>query len=545
MKVGLAQLNLLVGDIQGNADKILDAYQTCVSEGADLVLTPELSLVGYSPMDLMLQKGFVDQNLKALNQVSQKVSKVPLFVGYIDYSELKHGRLFRNAVAMLEGGKVRHQFWKALLPFYDVFDEARYYEPGDEFQVINWNGHKLGVTVCEDIWSGALSGRSWYGQFPVQDLLKQGAEVILNLSASPFRLGKFHLRKKLLSDMSKKAGVPMFYCNTVGACDEVIFDGRSFACNAKGEVIETLASFEEDCRVIDTVSSSKKSIFHSPKNKWEEIFSALKLGLSDYLNKCGFDSVCLGLSGGIDSALVATLAKEVLGADKVFALALPSPYSSKQSEEDALSLVENLGIHFSSFSIEEAFALHKKQFDAFFEGGIGDLVEQNLQARLRGLTLMSYSNQEGHLLLNTSNKSEIALGYCTVYGDLCGGLSPLGDLYKTQVYEFANWFNQEKEIIPLSIIEREPTAELAPHQKDSDTLLPYNDLDPILELYLEEQLALEDIAKIQKIPVSKVAEVCSMIENSEWKRSQSPPVLRISGKAFGFGRRMPIAKYRH
>ncbi len=541
MNIGLAQINSVIGDFPGNVKRILAAYHECLEAGADLVVTPELSLVGYPPRDLVFKSQFVPKCLQALDYLAGEIREVPLLVGYVDHHHpTRPGKPFRNAVAWLEHGEIQHRVWKTLLPTYDVFDERRYFEPGDSSEPILWNGHRIGVTICEDIWTEDYLQRPFYDRDPVEELSAKGIDLLLNLSASPFHLGKPLLRRAMIGGVARKAKVPVVYCNAVGANDQLVFDGHSLVTDARGRITTQLPGFAESCRMVDPFQPPEND---SPLESCdvEELYQALVLGVRDYVTKCGFTSVCLGLSGGIDSALTAAIAADALGPENVRGLTMPSPYSSRGSVDDSFALAKNLGIRCDELPIRNAFAAVKATMQPIFEGKPEDVTEENMQARIRGLMLMALSNKENHLLLTTGNKSELAVGYCTIYGDMCGGLAVISDLPKCRVYEISRWINREREIIPWNTIDKPPSAELRPNQKDQDTLPPYDILDGILELYVEHQLSADEIIS-RGYEETTVRWVQRRVDLNEWKRHQAAPGLRVTSKAFGIGRRMPIVQ---
>jgi NAD+ synthetase len=541
MNIGIAQINSVIGDFPGNVKRILAAYRECLEAGADLVLTPELSLVGYPPRDLVFKSQFVPKCLQALDYLAGEIREVPLLVGYVDHHHpSRPGKPFRNAAAWLENGKIQHRIWKTLLPTYDVFDERRYFEPGDASEPILWNGHRIGVTICEDIWTEDYLQRPFYDRDPVDELSAKGIDLLLNLSASPFHLGKPLLRRAMIGGIARKAKVPVVYCNAVGANDQLVFDGHSLVTDATGGIATQLAGFVETCVVVDPFSPVKNEASLDSCDA-EELYQALVLGVRDYVTKCGFSSVCLGLSGGIDSALTAVIAADALGPENVRGLTMPSPYSSRGSVDDSFALAKNLGIRCDEVPIKNAFEAVKATMQPVFEGKPEDVTEENMQARLRGLMLMALSNKENHLLLTTGNKSELAVGYCTIYGDMCGGLAVISDLPKCRVYEVSRWINREREIIPWNTIDKPPSAELRPDQKDQDTLPPYEILDAILELYVENQLSADEIIS-RGYEEATVRWVQRRVDLNEWKRHQAAPGLRVTSKAFGIGRRMPIVQ---
>lgn len=545
MKIGIAQINAVVGDFPGNAKRILAAYRECLELGAELVIVPEMALVGYPPRDLLHKSQFVPKCLQALDYLADETGDVPMLVGYVDYNnDIQIGKPFRNAAAFLQKGGIQHKIWKTLLPAYDVFDERRYFEPSEACQAITWNGLRMGVTICEDIWTEQYLNRPLYERDPVAELAKQDIDILLNLSASPFHIGKPEKRKQMLSEVARKASLPLVYCNCVGGNDQLIFDGNSMVFDAAGDMVASLTSFAEQCLVVDTDLDAAEAPDRAEPAlcQEEQIYRALVLGLRDYVGKCGFSQVCLGLSGGIDSALTAALACDALGPENVHGLTMPSEFSSAGSVSHSIDLAEKLGMYCDSLPIAHAFSAVKESMKPVFGDLPEDLTEENMQARIRGLFLMSYSNKMGCLLLTTGNKSELAVGYCTMYGDMCGGLAVISDLPKMQVYALSRWINREREIIPWDTIEKPPSAELRPDQKDQDTLPEYDVLDTILELYIEKQISGSEIIEIHGFDESLVRWVQRRVDLNEWKRFQAAPGLRVTSKAFGMGRRMPIVQ---
>ena len=539
MRVGIAQVNGVVGDFPGNAKRILAAYRECLEKGAELVVTPEMSLVGYPPRDLVFKSQFVPKCLQALDYLADETKAVPMLIGYVDFHEGKIGKPFRNAAAWLEAGEIRGKFWKTLLPTYDVFDERRYFEPGERCEPFVWNGKRIGVTICEDIWTEDYLQRPYYDRDPAEELSAAGVDLLVNLSASPYHLGKPENRRRMLGDVAREANVPVVYCNSVGGNDQLVFDGHSMVVDPSGDVIAQLGGFSEECRVVDVFGGGEVEVLRTGDE--EQLYDALVLGLRDYARKCGFSTVCLGLSGGIDSALTAVIAADALGPENVRGLTMPSPYSSRGSVEDSFSLAEKIGIRCDEVSITAAFDAVKASMAPVFEGKAEDVTEENMQARLRGLFLMALSNKDNHLLLTTGNKSELAVGYCTIYGDMCGGLAAISDLPKTKVFEVAKWVNRNGERIPWNTITKPPSAELRPDQKDQDTLPEYDVLDAILELYVEQHLGAEEIIG-RGFEETMVRWIQRRVDLNEWKRQQAAPGIRVTTKAFGMGRRMPIVQ---
>ena len=546
MKIGFAQINPTVGDLSGNFERIIGAYERLAAAGAELVLTPELAITGYPPQDLVFKSRFVPENLATLEQLHARVRNAALLVGFVDRNEGR-GKPFHNAAALLERGKPIRKAHKSLLPTYDVFDEDRYFEPACRVEPLEVHGKKVGVTICEDIWTEHYLPRPLYDVEPVRGLIEQGAEIIVNLSASPFGLHKPAIRYEMVGALARTYQRPICYCNVVGGNDQLVFDGNSIAVNPAGKLIAQLAAFREDEKVVDTGSTSTIE-FHEGKAP-EVLFAALSLGVHDYFRKCNFRSAVIGLSGGVDSAVTAVIAVDALGAGNVTGVSMPSPYSSRGSIEDARALARNLGIKFLEIPITDAFRDFKAQFKEVFKGLPENETEENMQPRLRAMTLMALSNKFGHLLLSTGNKSELAVGYCTIYGDMAGGLAVISDVPKTMVYEVARWINSDysaregrhREIIPRSTIEKPPSAELKPNQKDQDTLPPYDVLDEILRLYVEENLSARDIVT-HGFDEKTVRWVQRRVDLNEYKREQAAPGLKVTSRAFGMGRRMPIAQ---
>jgi NAD+ synthetase len=535
MNIGLAQINATVGDLEGNARRVVEACRLLEAQGSEIILTPELVLTGYPPQDLLFQSDFVPKSLQALEEIHKSVGKSAWIVGCVQKNPSSSGRPFFNAAAILERGKEIRWVYKTLLPTYDVFNEARYFEPCKKPTPVEIKGRLFGVTICEDIWTADYLPRSWYSCDPVEVLCEAKATAILNLSASPFQLGKPQRREDMIKNRARRHGVPFYYCNAVGGNDELVFDGHSLAVAADGAIQARLPGFEESAQ------QASGGVMENVSNDMEDLRRALVLGVRDYASKCGFKSAVLGLSGGIDSAVVASIAVEALGAAQVTGVAMPSPFSSTHSVEDALALAENLGITCLKIPIGESFASFKKQMQPVFGDLPEDATEENMQARLRGLTLMSLSNKFGHLLLTTGNKSELAVGYCTLYGDMAGGLAAISDVPKTLVYKLAAHLNQKEELIPRRTIEKPPSAELRPDQKDQDTLPPYDILDGILKLYVEENLGAAEIVAAG-YDAETVRWVTRRVDFNEYKREQAAPGLKVTSRAFGMGRRMPIAQ---
>jgi len=540
MKVALAQINTTVGDIIGNEQKLLESYRQGVEAGAEMVVTPELGIAGYPPRDLLLKSGFIDRNLAALDRLAAATGKTGLLAGFVGKNDVRPGREATNCVALLQNGRIVATRVKTLLPTYDVFDEDRYFQPATENHAVEFNGRRIGLTICEDVWNDEDFWRDRrYRANPAISLVSEGAGIIFNVSASPWNLGKNATRYQMLSSMAAKAKSPLIYCNQVGGNDELIFDGASLVFNASGQLIAQGRMFAEDFLVVDTDSAPPVQPIETCDE--EKLYRALVLGLRDYLHKCGFKSAVLGLSGGIDSALTAVLAVEALGKENVRGVSLPSEYSSQGSLDDARILAERLGIRYDIVTIQPMFAAVRKQLEPMFAGLKEDTTEENMQARLRGVTLMAMSNKFGSLLLTTGNKSETAVGYCTLYGDMCGGLSVINDLPKVMVYRVSKWINREREIIPDASISKPPSAELRPNQTDQDSLPPYDILDAILDDYVVKGRSQAEIIAAG-FDEATVRRVVRLIDMNEYKRRQAAPGLKVTSKAFGVGRRIPIAQ---
>ena len=544
MKIGFAQINPTVGDLRGNFEKIAGAYDQLARAGADIVIAPELAVTGYPPKDLVFKSRFVPENLAVLDELQKRLSKPALLVGFVDRNEGR-GKPFHNAAALLQAGQPLQKTHKSLLPTYDVFDEDRYFEPARQIAPLNFRGHRIGVTICEDIWTERYLPRPFYDVDPLRALVTQEAEIILNVSASPFNLRKPAIRREMICGLAGTYQRAIFYCNAVGGNDQLVFDGNSIAVDASGQLLAQLPAFEEASVIVDSESVPGSKI--GSADVVQELYAALRLGLRDYLAKCGFKSAVLGLSGGIDSAVVAAIAVDAIGPNNVTGVSMPSQFSSRGSVRDALALAKNLGIQCLQIPIADAFAVFKAQFKEVFAGRVEDATEENMQARLRGMTLMALSNKFGHLVLSTGNKSELAVGYCTIYGDMAGGLAVISDVPKTMIYELARFINSEasragkREIIPSSTIEKPPSAELRPNQKDQDTLPPYEVLDAILRLYVEDNLSVAEIVA-QGFDEKTVRWVQLRVDLNEYKRAQAAPGLKVTSRAFGVGRRMPIAQ---
>ncbi len=541
MKIAVCQINTTVGDFDGNIAKVTGALQKAKKQGCAMALFPELTLTGYPPRDLLDHFSFFESSQKAMERVAQASQGILAVVGTILENKGSGPALFNAAVAVKDG-KILHIYHKVLLPNYDVFDEARYFAPAAKpAPPFSYQGLKFGITLCEDIWNAqGLFPNRLYEKDPVLEIAKGKPDVILNLSASPFHAAKLPLRQALLKEVTQKTGAPVLYCNLVGGNDELVFDGCSMAMDGGGNLFQVGKAFEEDFFVFDTENPSAKNLPPAiTETGW--IYQALVTGTRDYVRKCGFEKVLVGLSGGIDSALVACIASEALGPENVMGVTMPSPFSSKGSIEDSRLLAEGLGIEFKEIPITPLYQASLQTLTPFFEGKNPDTAEENIQARLRGLLLMGLSNKFNRLVLSTGNKSELAVGYCTLYGDMCGGLAAISDVPKGMVYKLAGYANRVKPVIPQAVFDKAPSAELRPGQKDQDSLPPYDLLDGILRLYIEEN---QPPSKLEKAGYDKdlIQSVVQMINRNEYKRRQMAPGLKVTTKAFGMGRRMPIAQ---
>lgn len=541
MRIGVLQLNSTIGAYAANCDRLLAGYSQVVRAGAEFVVAPELFLCGYPPRDLLLRPDFIEANLAALQQTAAGIGAVPLCVGFVDRSPARPGRPLLNSAAVLHNGQIVWRTIKSLLPTYDVFDEDRYFEPAKSVAPFVFNGRKLGITICEDIWNDEdFWPDRLYRRDPVKELIAHGADLILNISASPWSVGKAETRLAMLQRVARDENVPLVQVNSIGANDELIFDGHSVALNRQGEVLALGKGFAEDTFVVE-VDAATAPVKVAWPAKEEQLFHALALGIRDYVHKCGFKSVVLGLSGGIDSALVAVLAVDALGPENVMGVSMPARYSSQGSLSDAEALAKNLGVRYEVLPIEASFNATEGQLAKVFAGTKPNEAEENLQSRLRGVTLMALSNKFGSLVLTTGNKSEMAVGYCTLYGDMCGALAVIADVFKTEVYALSRWINRDRVIIPVDSITKPPSAELRPDQKDQDSLPPYEVLDAILQLYVVEHLGKDEITKRGFAP-AVVNDVVNKVTFTEYKRRQAAPGLKVSSRAFGSGRRIPVAQ---
>ena len=542
MKIALGQINTTVGDFAGNTDRIV-RYARCAKErGAELVIFPELAVCGYPPRDLVEKQEFVTRCEAEVERLAGLLPDIPALVGYVRRSHAKQGKAVSDAAALIHRGKVVLEYDKILLPFYDVFDESRYFEPGDSPGVYELGGYRLGVTICEDAWNDKhFWKKQLYARDPVEEAVQAGAGLLLNIASSPFNTDKIKLRHDMLKAIATEHRMPVVYVNHVGGNDQLVFDGSSMAFDAGGELRARAKSFEEDLVIFDT-EDSVPEIHPGPTTEIEAVYQALGLGTRDYVSKCGFEKVIVGLSGGIDSSLVATIAADALRPENVLGVSKPGPYSSPGSIRDAEGLARNLRIDFRVIPITSIFESYLATLDPAFENRPRDVTEENVQARIRGNILMALSNKFGALVLSTGNKSELAAGYCTLYGDMAGGLAVIADVPKTMVYELARYANRDGARIPQASLEKAPSAELRPNQTDQDTLPPYEVLDTILKGYIEENLSAHEIAAHYGLNPELVRETVQRVVNAEYKRQQAAPTLKVTAKAFGMGRRYPIAQ---
>jgi NAD+ synthase (glutamine-hydrolysing) len=543
MKIALAQFNPVVGDFEGNAKRIRNLTHAAKHGGADLAVFSELCLCGYPPQDLIERPAFRERNLKELNQLAGEVA-IPALVGYVGKAQDDTGKPVANCAALIAHGQILFEQRKMLLPTYDVFDETRYFQPAHSQHTFVLGEQTLGITICEDTWNDKnFWAQRLYARDPVAEIAAKGSSVLLNISSSPYTVDKRALREDMLRAIVMKHNLPMVYVNQVGGDDSLVFDGSSIAIAADGQIAARAKSFEEDLVFFDT-KTGEGEIHASLENELDGVYRALVLGTRDYVRKCGFRKVVIGLSGGIDSALVATIASDALGRENVVGVAMPGPYSSDGSIRDAKGLAQNLGIELLVLPIGEAFESYRKILEAPFAGTAMDVAEENLQARIRGNLLMALSNKFGSLVLSTGNKSEMAVGYCTLYGDMAGGLAVISDVPKTMVYELAEFVNNSagRARIPLETIAKPPSAELRPNQTDQDTLPPYDVLDRILKAYVEDLQTPEQIATETGYEIALIRSVVLRVDQNEYKRKQAPPGLKVTSKAFSVGRRFPLAQ---
>jgi NAD+ synthase/NAD+ synthase (glutamine-hydrolysing) len=542
MKIALAQFNPTVGDFEGNAARILSLAAQAKQRGAELAVFSELCICGYLPLDLLERPAFIDRNLETLREVAEQMP-LPAIVGYagrIDPGRV--GKSIANKAVLISEGRVVFEQSKMLLPTYDVFDESRYFQPGDKHYVYGLGREQLGITVCEDAWNDkTFWAKPLYSRDPVTELVAQGTSVLINISASPYTIDKRSLRHEMLRSIALRHNRPVIYVNQVGGNDSLIFDGASIAITAQGEIAAQAAAFEEDLVLFDTVTG-QGDIHEQPVDEIAYAHRALVTGTRDYVRKCRFGKTIVGLSGGVDSAVVASIAVAALGASNVLGVSMPGPYSSEGSKNDARALAQNLGIEFLTIPIATVFDSYIKVLQPVFCDRKADATEENIQARIRGNYLMALSNKFGSMVLSTGNKSENAVGYCTLYGDMAGGLAVISDVPKMMVYDLAEYINREREVIPRSTIEKPPSAELRPDQKDTDSLPPYEVLDVILKDYIEDVRSPEEIAAFHGFDEKMVYDIVLRVDRNEYKRKQAAPGLKITSRAFGFGRPFPIAQ---
>lgn len=542
MKIALAQINPTVGDFTGNVEKIIAYSRNAAASGARLTVFSELAICGYPPADFLEKPSFLAGCRSAVDELANATRDLPtaILAGVALAAPPESGKPAVNSAVLLDRGRLLFQQHKRLLPFYDVFDEQRYFAPSQAQSAVDLDGTRLAITICEDAWNDKnFWPRRLYSVDPMEELMRQRPALHINLSSSPFWHGKRSLRREMLAAIARRDGVPVLMVNQVGGDDSLIFDGSSFALNAAGELVAQAASFQEDLLLVDPVNAPALPAPQDDPN--EAAYRALVLGTRDYVRKCGFRKALVGLSGGIDSALVAQIARDALGAENVLAVGMPSAYSSAGSVDDSRQLAANLGIRYEVIGIHPLFDAYTDSLASLFAGMKPDTTEENIQSRIRGGLLMALSNKFSALVLTTGNKSEMAVGYCTLYGDMVGALAVIGDLVKTRVYAVCHWLNREREVIPRAILEKAPSAELRPGQKDTDSLPPYEVLDPILEAYVERYETPESIAAANGFPIDLVQQVVKLVERSEYKRQQAAPVLKVTSKSFGMGRRFPIA----
>ncbi len=541
MKIALAQFNPTVGDFEGNAARIVQLSADAKARGANLVVFSELCLCGYPPQDLLERPAFLERNLKALKNLARDIS-MPAIVGYVGRAQDDTGKRVANCAALIADGKIVFEQRKMLLPTYDVFDESRYFQPAHSQHIVPLCGQKLGITICEDCWNDKhFWAQRLYERDPIAELVGQGTTVLINISSSPFTIDKRGLRFDMLKAIAREHHLPVVYVNQVGGNDSLVFDGSSVAFTPDGRIAALAKSFDEDLVLFDTVSGTG-DVRPQPGDELEAIYSALVCGTRDYVRKCGFKKVVVGLSGGIDSALVATVATDALSPENVLGVGMPSPYSSEGSLRDARQLAENLKIEFMVLPIAGIYDSYRHTLKPAFAGRLEDVTEENIQARIRGNLLMALSNKFGSLVLSTGNKSEMAVGYCTLYGDMAGGLAAISDVPKTIVYELAKLRNRGREVIPQSTLTKPPSAELRTNQLDTDSLPPYDILDRILKAYVEDLQSPEEIADHYGFSLDLVRRIGKLVDQNEYKRKQAPPGLKITTKAFSVGRRFPLAQ---
>jgi NAD+ synthase (glutamine-hydrolysing) len=544
VKIALAQINPTVGDFQGNTKKIIEFAREASNAQADIVLFPELAVCGYPPADFLEKPSFVARAAESIAEIAATAtSGRPLTVicGYVTEAAPESGKHVVNSAALLRNGAVEFVQSKRLLPFYDVFDEQRYFAPGESQNLYSLRDQQLALTICEDAWNDKLFWpRRLYSVDPIEELMRIGGSLILNISASPYYRGKRELRHRMLAAIAKRHHAPVVMVNQVGGNDSLVFDGASFALAPDGSIVAQARSFAEDLVYFDSTALTGDCRPVDPSED-AAVYQALVLGTRDYVRKCGFSKVLVGLSGGVDSALVAAIAVDALGKENVTTVGMPSQYSSTGSIDDARALADNLGIRYTTIAINDLFEQYTKALAPSFAGRQPDITEENIQSRIRGNLLMALSNKFNALVLTTGNKSEMSVGYCTLYGDMVGALAVIGDVVKTEVYQLCRYLNRDRTVIPLPILEKPPSAELRPGQKDTDSLPPYDVLDPILQAYVERYETPEQIAAEYRFDLATVSQVVKLVERSEYKRQQAAPVLKVTSKSFGMGRRFPIA----
>jgi NAD+ synthase/NAD+ synthase (glutamine-hydrolysing) len=542
VKIALGQINPTVGDFEGNAARIIEFARRAREGGAELAIFPELCVCGYPPRDLVERRSFVEANCRTASRIAESTRDIAVICGLVTRAQSETGKSVMNSAALLREGRIEFIQSKMLLPTYDVFDEMRNFAPAKKQEVIAFAGRKLALTICEDAWNDKhFWDRRLYGIDPVEKLMGAGGTFVINISASPFHLEKREFRTRMLAAIAREYKAPLVMVNQVGGNDQLVFDGSSLALGPGGEVVAQAKSFEEDLVFLDT-ETLVGDLHPQVEGLEASAYAALVLGTRDYVRKCGFERVIIGLSGGIDSALTAVIAVEALGPDNVTGVSMPGPYSSRGSIDDARALATNLGIRFEMLRITEVFDDFRKTLKPVFAGRPEDVTEENIQARIRGTLLMALSNKFGALVLSTGNKSELAVGYCTLYGDMVGGMAVISDVPKTLVYRLAHYVNSRRPVIPQATLEKPPSAELRPNQTDQDTLPPYEVLDTILEDYVEDLKTPEQIAAERHYDLALVRKVARMVERSEYKRQQAAPGIKITQKAFGMGRRFPIAQ---
>ena len=541
MKIALGQINPTVGDFAGNAAKIIQFSRRAQADGAGLILFPELSVCGYPPRDLVERASFVARNRETLDRIAGDTQGIAVICGVVTPADSETGKSVRNSAALLMDGKVAFVQSKMLLPTYDVFDEMRNFAPAKAQELFSFCGNRMALTICEDAWNDKQFWlKRLYPLDPVDALIRAGGNFVLNISASPFWIGKRQLRRDMLASIARQHKVPVVMVNQVGGNDSLVFDGSSLVLNSEGNVIAQGRSFEEDLITFDSKTLTGE-MHEQVASDEASVYGALVLGTRDYIQKCGFQKAIIGLSGGIDSALTAAIAADAVGAENVIGVGMPGPYSSQGSIDDARTLAKNLGIRFELLSINQAYEAYRATLRDVFSGYAEDVTEENLQSRARGMILMALSNKFGAIVLSTGNKSELGVGYCTLYGDMVGGLAVISDVPKTLVYRVSEYVNSRRQVIPRATLEKPPSAELRANQKDSDSLPPYDILDAVLEDYVEDSHPAERIAADRGIDIEVVRRVIRLVDRAEYKRQQAAPGLKISPKAFGYGRRFPIA----